>query len=64
MSITAANIKNKLKNLGRPTSMQIVLMVVGVILAVAIFLFLRGFVACWLPVRREEKWGLTPREHP
>jgi LCP family protein required for cell wall assembly len=47
MSIAAASIKNKLKNLGRPTTMQIVLMVVGVILAVAIFLFLRGFVACW-----------------
>lgn len=37
----------KLKNLGRPTPLQFALVGVAAVLAVVLFLFLRGFVACW-----------------
>lgn len=37
----------KIKNLGRPTTMQIVLVGLGFLLAIVLFIFLRGFVACW-----------------
>lgn len=41
------NASVKKLSIGKPTAMQIVLMGVAVVLAVALFLFLRGFVACW-----------------
>jgi LCP family protein required for cell wall assembly len=37
----------KLKNLGRPTTMQIIVMGLAVVLAIVLVIFLRGFVACW-----------------
>ena len=42
-----ATIFDKLKKLGRPTTTQIILMVVGLVVGIALFVFLRGFIGCW-----------------
>jgi len=41
------DIKKKLKSLGRITPGQIILLAIGLVLAIGLFFFLRGFVACW-----------------
>jgi LCP family protein required for cell wall assembly len=38
---------NKIRTLKRPTTGQFIWMGVGLVMAVVIFIFLRGFVACW-----------------
>ncbi|MDO9130982.1 MAG: hypothetical protein Q7U34_14060, partial [Anaerolineales bacterium] len=35
------------RNLKRPSGGQLILLAVGLLLAVALFIFMRGFVACW-----------------
>ncbi len=47
MTLTKFVLPAKIKNLGRPSTMQFVLMGVAVVLAIVLFLFLRDFVACW-----------------
>ncbi|MFH1909092.1 MAG: LCP family protein [Chloroflexota bacterium] len=36
-----------MRNLKRPSGGQLILLAVGLLLAVALFIFMRGFVACW-----------------
>ncbi len=38
---------NKIRTLKRPTTGQFIWMGVGIVIAVVMFVFLRGFVACW-----------------
>ncbi len=38
---------NEIRTLKRPTTGQFISMGVGLVIAVALFIFLRGFVACW-----------------
>ncbi|MEW6093927.1 MAG: LCP family protein [Chloroflexota bacterium] len=47
MTLKKFDLTSKLKNLGRPTMMQIVLMGTGLLLAIVLFIFLQDFVACW-----------------
>ncbi|MDI6769989.1 MAG: LCP family protein [Anaerolineales bacterium] len=35
------------KNLKRPSGGQLILLAVGLLMAVALFIFMRGFIACW-----------------
>lgn len=41
------NFIKKIKSLGRITPGQIILLAIGLALAISMFIFLRGFVACW-----------------
>ncbi len=38
---------NKIRTLKRPTTGQFIWMGVGLVIAVGLFIFLRGFVTCW-----------------
>ena len=47
MTLKISELTSKLKNLGRPSTMQVVLMGSGLLLAIVLFIFLQDFVACW-----------------
>ena len=41
------DVNKKIKSLGRITIRQVILLVIGLALSIGLFIFLRGFVACW-----------------
>jgi LCP family protein required for cell wall assembly len=47
MSDKKSDILQTVRNLKRPSTGQLILLGVSLILAIALFIFLRGFVACW-----------------
>jgi LCP family protein required for cell wall assembly len=47
MTLDKNNFIHKIKPLSRPTTKQIVLMGAGLTVGIVLFIFLRGFVACW-----------------
>jgi LCP family protein required for cell wall assembly len=47
MTLRKINFSMKLKNLGRPTAMQITLTVLSLVVGIFLFVFLRDFIACW-----------------
>ncbi len=47
MSQKKFDIMEKIRTLKRPSNGQFILMGIGLVLAIVLFIFLRGFVACW-----------------